>query len=366
VRDEHRLGAVCRDHATNASPDHPRTGVENAMTASDRRFRRAPVSIGAAALAGFLLLPGRVLAVSRTCGVDPVANTTNVLCAAPSGPCTGTAVTMSSDIEVTTGSCTFDLGGRTLSIQKSFQITGLGTLKVINAGDITITGTGRLKSRGDFVEPNGFVIRGGIIDLTSSGVITLLDRAQIDVSGDSAGIIRLTANGVNGAGVGIDFKATAQIFGQGFSMADEGERYSDGGSLTMRATSGGITDAATIFLSGANQATGGAIDMRAARDLVINDTIDASGGGRDGGSIDLLAGNNIVINKQLNADSRTGGGYGGTMSMTAGFDTLGGVVPGGGVAINDTTLEMNGSDSETSGGDGGELDIDAPLDTFAG
>src|SRR4029077_3589280 len=148
-------------------------------------------------------------------------------------------------------------------------ITGLGTFKVINAGDITITGTGRIKSRGDFVEPNGFVIRGGIVDLTSSGVITLLDRAQIDVSGDSAGTIRLTANGVNGAGLGVDFKATAQIFGQGFSMASEGERYPDGGALNVKATAGGIADAATIFISGANQAQGGAVDMRAARDIVI-------------------------------------------------------------------------------------------------
>src|SRR5437764_14935773 len=89
--------------------------------------------------------PATVYAVSRSCGSDPVANTANVLCAAPSGPCTASSVTMSSSIEVTDAGCTFDLGGRSLTVNKTFQMTGLGYIRVQNVGDVTITSTGKLK-----------------------------------------------------------------------------------------------------------------------------------------------------------------------------------------------------------------------------
>src|SRR4051794_12040476 len=48
-------------------------------------------------------------AVLRSCGGDAVANTANVLCAAPSGPCDASTVQLSAAIEVTSGGCTFDL-----------------------------------------------------------------------------------------------------------------------------------------------------------------------------------------------------------------------------------------------------------------
>jgi hypothetical protein len=48
-------------------------------------------------------VPETGLALVRSCGPDAVANTNNVLCAAPSGPCTGASVTMSSAISVTAG-----------------------------------------------------------------------------------------------------------------------------------------------------------------------------------------------------------------------------------------------------------------------
>ena len=311
------------------------------LTAHDRVVRRFCAyrrsGSTAAIIAVLLTVPSAALAVSRTCGVDPVANTTNVLCAAPSGPCTATAVTMSNDIEVTAGGCEFDLGGRTLSVQKSFLMSGLGFIKVTNAGNITLTGTGRLRARGDFVEPTGVIIQGGLITLTSTGVITLLDRAIIDVSGDGAGTVSLTAGGANGAGVGIDLQATAQIMGQGISSSvDTGDRFADGGSLVVNATGGGIVDNAAINMSSANGAQGGSVDMRSARDITVGEVVDATGGASDGGSIDLLAADNITVTKTLSVDSRLGGGFGGTMTLTAGVDVLGGVVPGGAITINST------------------------------
>src|SRR5262245_36790958 len=106
-----------------------------------------------------LLTPTRAFAVAQSCGSDPVANTATVLCG--TGTCSATLVRMTTAIEVTSGGCDFDLGGRALSIEKTFQMTGNGFIRVTNAGNITVTSTGKLKARGDFVEPNGFIIRGG-------------------------------------------------------------------------------------------------------------------------------------------------------------------------------------------------------------
>ena len=333
------------------------------VTRSERTAQRgllARSGIVAVLLALPLAVPSTADAVLRSCGLDAVANTQNVLCAAPSGPCDGSQVTLGENIEVTDAGCNFDLGGRAFNVHKSLRMTGLGFIRVTNAGDITITATGRLEARGDFVEPNGFIIRGGLISLTSAGTITLLDRSQIDVSGDAAGTIQLTATGANGAGVGVDLQATSVLRGQGISSStDTGDRFADGGILNVTASAGSIIDNATINMSGANGALGGDVTLRAGRDITVGELLDATGGASDGGSVDLLAGDNVVITKTVTVDSRLGGGYGGTITLTAGADQIGGVVTGGSLTVNDATLELNGSDAETSGGDGGDLEATA-------
>ena len=326
-----------------------------------RRSGRSAAQWGVAALGGFLLaFPGSTFAVPRSCGPDAIANTQNVLCMAPSGPCTATAVTLGDNIEVADAGCAFDLGGRAFSVQKTLQMTGLGFIRVTNAGNITVTGTGKLKARGDFIKPNGFIIQGGSVSLTSAGTITMLDRAQIDVSGDGAGTIRLIAMGTNGAGIGVDLQTGSVLSGQGISsFTDTGDRFADGGTLEVTASTGSIVDNATITVSGANGAMGGEVIMRAARDIGVGQLMDVTGGGSDGGDVDLLAGDNVTITKTITVDSRLGGGYGGTITLAAGVDQVGGVVPGGALTVNDTALELNGSDAETFGGDGGDLDASA-------
>jgi cysteine-rich repeat protein len=299
---------------------------------------------------GLALLPSAAGAVTRTCGTDALNNTTTVLCA--SGPCTGTSVTFNANIDVTAGGCTFDLGGRALLVQKTFQmIGGSGFIKIINAGNITITATGKLKSRGDFIEPNGFIIGGGLITLASSG--TIIDHGIIDVSGDSAGSIRLTAVG------DVTLDTDSSIVGTGDTLADEGQRYADGGSLDVSSSAGGITLSGIINLVGNNQATGGAVSLLAARNVTISEVVDAAGGGSDGGQIDVVAGDNILVTKALDVSSQVGGGFGGTITLTSGIDSLGGIVPGGSVTVSNAMLRLTGSPAETSGGDGGELDVNA-------
>src|SRR6185295_419101 len=223
------------------------------------------------ALVTVLLIPSTARAVSRTCGADPVANTTNVLCASPSGPCTGTSVAMSTNIEVTSGACDFDLGGRALTISKTFQMIGSGYINITNVGNVTITDTGKLKARGDFVEPNGFIISGGLISITSSGSIS--DAGVMDMSGDSAGTVKLAAVG------DITLTASSSIVGTGDTLADEGERYADGGNFDARSSAGSVLISGPIDLPGNNQATGGSVFIRAARDIAIHAAIDGTGGG---------------------------------------------------------------------------------------
>ena len=203
--------------------------------------------------------------VSRTCGADPVANTASVLCAAPSGPCDATSVTLGAAIDVQAGGCTFDLGGRTFTVNKTFQMTGAGFITVNNAGNITITSTGKLKARGDFVlatatptphatptatpglgsnvptptptqtfvatGPPG-TIQGGNITLNSSGTIT--HAGLLDVSGDSAGIITLNAVG------DVQFQSGSETIAVGIASSfDAGE--ADGGTVEVTTSAGNIT-----------------------------------------------------------------------------------------------------------------------------
>ncbi len=293
--------------------------------------------------------PSRAFAVAKTCGTDAVANTTNVLCA--TGTCSATLVRMTTAIEVTTGGCAFDLGGRALSIEKTFQMTGLGFIQVVNAGNITVTSTGKLKARGDFVEPNAFIIGGGLISLTSTGTIDV--DGALDVAGDSAGTIRLVA------AQDVVIEPGSSINGPGIStFADTGDRYTDGGELDVIAQAGSITINGDVTLSGQNAGTGGTCDLEAAGNITLTRPVNVSGGGGDGGEFDATAGDNIsIVNGGINADSTVGGGFGGFISLDAGEDFTGGSIAGGGIDVSGASLLMRGSATDTFGGDGGEIDV---------
>ncbi|HEY2386588.1 MAG TPA: hypothetical protein VGK30_06475 [Candidatus Binatia bacterium] len=321
--------------------------------------------------------------VSRSCGPDPVANTASVLCAAPSGPCTAMLVPLSAAIDVQSGGCAFDLGGRAFTVSKTFQMTGAGFITVTNAGDITITSTGKLKARGDFVlatatptphatptvtpglgtnvptpaptqtfvatGPPG-TIQGGTITLNSNGKIT--HAGILDVSGDSAGTITLNAV------ADIQVQSGSETTAVGIaSSSDAGE--ADGGTVEITTTGGSITVSGPITVSGDQQAGGGEVDLTAAHNIDVEQTIDASGGADDGGTIDIEAGDNLTVGRTLTADSNVGAGFGGDITLAAGEDLFNGPLDGGALTVNGATIRFNGSDSEASSGDGGELDASA-------
>ncbi len=107
---------------------------------------------------------------------------------------------------------------------------------------------------------------GGLISLTGTGTITLINGALIDVTGDSAGTIQLTTDG----DVSIQGGGNIAIRGVGDSAtADEGERFADGGALEIISNTGNITLNGEVFFAGDNQAAGGIVDLRAARNITV-------------------------------------------------------------------------------------------------
>ena len=322
-----------------------RHALEHSRDAKVRPLRLLAVTVSL----GVLVLSVRpASAVSRTCGTNAVANTTNVLCASPSGPCTPTSVTMNANIEVTNAGCEFDLGGRTLSIQKTLQMTGAGFIKIRNVGNITITSNGKLKARGDFVQPQGFIIQGGLISLESTGTIT--HSGTLDVSGDPAGVLRLSTAG------DITLHTNSLVQANGItSFVDDRSRFADGGSCDVLSTTGNVTVAGDVVLTGTNAGLGGVLYLQAARALRIDRPIDASGGGSDGGVVGAAAGDDLTITKSISVESRGGGGFGGEIILEAGEDAFGGVVPGGALTVDGAVLQLGGSSFDGFGGDGGEL-----------
>ncbi len=184
------------DLASSMPPQTPdreayskRAAGRSGLPGRSKTGTRAPRAIGFGALAlvaALLSLPPSALAVVRTCTTDAVSNTQNVLCASPSGPCTGTAVTVSDDLQVTNMGCEFNLNGcvggtnvgkacavasqcpgstcspRAVTFNRQFDMAGgSGFIKVINATNITIGATGKLKARGDFVKRLAFRCVGG-------------------------------------------------------------------------------------------------------------------------------------------------------------------------------------------------------------
>jgi hypothetical protein len=312
-------------------------------------FRPYRILRCASAVALVAACAGLAEAVERSCGDDPVANTATVLCTAPSGPCTLSEVTLGGNIEVTSGGCKFDLGGRSFRINKTLQMIGGGFIVVENAHEITITSTGKLKARGDFILSAGEIIPGGLIRLVSSGALVVAGR--LETSGDGAGTVELIAAGA------VELQPGSVVQENGISSStEEGDRFADGGTLSVLSSSGDITVDGLVYLNGQNHGAGGALHLQATGSIEINQSVEVTGGAGGGGDVDLRAGDNIVITRPIDVDSRSGGGEGGSISIEAGDDDLEGILPGGSILVDNTRLELNGSPPE---GDGGELDATA-------
>jgi hypothetical protein len=299
--------------------------------------------------------PATAQVTPTPCTADALQNTQSVLCA--NGVCTAGLVRLTTALNITSGGCEFDLGGRDLTFEKTIEMAGTGFIRVKNAKNILLTAAGRLHATGDFYKPSGSIIQGGLISLTATGTITVDvgSGSAFDVSGDGGGVILLDAGG------DIYFKQGSPVVrANGISsFADLGDRYTDGGELTAVSHDGNIIIDGDLSLSGQNGGTGGIVDLQAAITLDSRKGIDISGGGGGGGELIFTAGDDVLVKRSINADSAVGGGDGGSMTFSAGEDGIGGVKPGGALLVDgDSTigLTMRGSATDTFGGYGGSLD----------
>ena len=288
---------------------------------------------------------------SVSCGADAVHNTAAILCSGAS-VCSDTAVVVDENIDVESGECVFDLGGRDVTLSKTFQIDGVtGLIEIDHAHDVTIASTGKLKARGDFPSrpaPGA----GGRIRLFATGVIE--HRGVIDASGNAGGEVRLVADG------DVSVLGNSQIIVNGISTSAQGHA-ADAGEIVIEATTGGVAVAGSVELMADSGGRGGTLAIQAATSISVTKAIDATGGALGGGAIELVAGDDVTATKTLDVDSVTGGGSGGTITMRAGADDIGGAIGGGSVEIEGPLL-LNGSSSGSAGGNGGVLDIKAAGD----
>jgi hypothetical protein len=314
------------------------------------RLRSRLYAVGLALTA--TLAAERAGAVVRSCGDDPVANTETVLCALPSGPCTPAEVVLGANVTVLDHRCVFDLGGRALRIERTLRMPkGLDTRCTIqNVADVTIARRGKLKLRGDF--PGGQTDWAGAVKIVSEGAIDVV--GLLDVSGDSGGLIELTATG------DVTFERRSRVRGRGVSsFRDEGARFADGGALFVVASA--IAMKGTLDFAGTNAAEGGGIDLLADRGVVIAGRIDASGGDDGGGDVSVTAGDDVTISASIDTRARSGEGNGGTIDVTAGLDVTKpgdvdiGAFPGGELQVHGATLDARASALGGFGGFGGDV-----------
>ena len=319
---------------------HPRL-LETASPASGIR-RRAALA-GAAGLAA-ALVAGSAAAVERACGPDARANVADVLCAPPSGPCDAGLVRVSADVTTASASCRFDLEGRALVVERTIESEG--DLRFERCTTLTLTATGKVKSRGDFRRPGDGVVNGGAVRFLCTGAVA--HHGTLDVSGDPGGLIELEVGG------DVVLAAGSLVRGDGASaVLDEGERAGDGGSLEIYSLAGGIDVRGAISLRGQAAAAGGAMLFEAAHDLVLDGSLDLSGGTGGGGVGEVVAGRDVTMRGAVTASSRAGGDFGGLVYVEAGRDGL------GTIAADDVVFDLRGSSANESGGSGGDLELSA-------
>jgi cysteine-rich repeat protein len=128
----------------------------------------------------------------------------------------------------------------------------------------------------------------------------------------------------------------------------------DGGDLTVIAWSGSIGVHEPIHATSGGFANGGYVELYAEQDVSITAPIDIRGGDFDGGVLYVNAARDIAVTSSVFAQSGSGAGYGGEISLYAGRDLN---VGGGSRAIR---LNVNGHKSyDNFGGDGGLLEFQA-------
>jgi hypothetical protein len=170
----------------------------------------------------------------------------------------------------------------------------------------------------------------------------------LDVSGDSAGTILLTAT--NAVDVP-DTLATVAVRADGISTIDNA---ADGGLVTIQSTASSVLIDEHVDLNGLIDGTGGTLIVQAGTTATIAARVRAIGGVADGGAVEVAAADDVLVSDEIDVSSFGGGGFGGEVILLAGG------MSGGTVSLQAPgRLLANGSSAIDSGGDGGSIEVEA-------
>lgn len=282
-----------------------------------------------------------------------------------------------------------------LHADKLSSLASGGSIVIVATGDVITTSTSSITAIGS-------KLGSGSVDFSAGGRIDLGET--IDVSGDEGGSLDLSAgadvvvrrvrgDGTGDAGSGADVSILAgtsvqlldQITLTGSTSID-GTFGGCGGSLDVEADFGNITVVSNLLVDGAGPdggggdlclmaqgsviiqglgvvsaksngglGCGGAIEIDADQNVQNSGLIDASGG-LGGGSVDITATGDVTLDGQVTTRAFTDGGFGGDISIDAGFFGLGtllarGVLDSRGGGCNDAqgcgfggTVDLGGCD----------------------
>ncbi len=255
----------------------------------------------------------------------------------------GSSCTVSADYSAPAG-CDLDFGNRDVIFTGNFDV-GSATLSVTAR---TITVASQLNAR-----PADTTARGGKVVLTATGDGTpthpgdiIIKSSHVDVTGNPAGFIQLTAAGK------VDLQSTTPL------VANGSQAFSSAGSILVAAGTS-IRQAGLVSAATGSSADGGSVIYQAHTNIDILDDIDATGGANDGGDVEITAGDDINVGNPLSTGhtidvSSLSGGNGGSISVRAGADAIGGIKPGGALKVTET-LRADGNLDVESGYDGGDI-----------
>jgi hypothetical protein len=152
---------------------------------------------------------------------------------------------------------------------------------------------------------------------------------------------------------GVQFVAAGNINASSTITVNGTALESDAGVVELDAQ-GDVTVSAQIQVSAGGQGSGGEVCLAAGRNIVVSDFIDATGGDFDGGVVEMLAGGSVTVSDDIKANSTSGEGFGGEITLESGGDLI---IVGGG-SLNRLLFSTDGHQSaENFGGDGGTQDF---------
>jgi cysteine-rich repeat protein len=239
---------------------------------------------------------------------------------------------------VAPGGCELDFGNRDVVFKGSFDVDS-ATLRVKAR---TISVQSQVRARSDTNARGGTIAMTATGDTTKSGDIII--NGRLDVTGNSAGVVRLTAAGK------IDLQSTSPIIANGNQVV------AGGGAVALVAGTS-IRQGGKVSATSGNQGDGGQISYRAGTSIDVLQDVDATGGANDGGEVDMTAGDDLKIAHTIDVSSANGGSAG-SISLLAGADVVGGVKVGGTLTVA-AALIGNGSSDVDAGYDGADISLGA-------